>query len=115
VLKVGDITISLDGLTRALDNIRVEFLWHGVKHEDAFSKDYATPDLLDAKINCGSMNSIITPEKSLDLERHLRYSSKWKYTIPNIKYAALYMYKRYSRTHKLANILPRCKNTVIPN
>ena len=47
VLKTKDITISMDGRGRALDNIFVERLWRSVKHEDVYLKGYATlPELL---------------------------------------------------------------------
>ena len=47
VLLVKEITISMDGRGRALDNIFVERLWRSVKHEDVYLKGYATlPELL---------------------------------------------------------------------
>lgn len=47
VLKANGIAISMDGRGRALDNIFVERLWRGVKHEDVYLKGYATlPELL---------------------------------------------------------------------
>lgn len=47
VLKAHDITISMDGRGRALDNIFVERLWRSVKHEDVYLKGYTTmPELL---------------------------------------------------------------------
>ena len=47
VLKLHDITISMDGRGRALDNIFVERLWRSMKHEDVYLKEYATmPELL---------------------------------------------------------------------
>lgn len=47
VLKDNDITISMDGRGRALDNIFVERLWRSVKHEDIYLKGYVTlPELL---------------------------------------------------------------------
>lgn len=42
-LRAADITISMDGRGRALDNIFVERLWRTVKYEDVYLKDYATP------------------------------------------------------------------------
>ena len=46
-LKENGIAISMDGRSRALDNIFVERLWRSVKHEDMYLKGYATmPDLL---------------------------------------------------------------------
>ncbi len=47
VLLEKEITISMDGRGRALDNIFVERLWRSVKHEDIYLKGYATlPELL---------------------------------------------------------------------
>jgi putative transposase len=47
VLLEQEITISMDGRGRALDNIFVERLWRSVKHEDIYLKGYATlPELL---------------------------------------------------------------------
>jgi len=40
VLENHDITISMDGRGRALDNVFVERLWRTVKHEDVYLKDY---------------------------------------------------------------------------
>jgi len=40
VLKEHDISISMDGRGRALDNVFVERLWRTVKYEDIFLKDY---------------------------------------------------------------------------
>lgn len=42
VLKDHDITISMDGRGRALDNIFVERLWRTVKHEDVYLKGYTS-------------------------------------------------------------------------
>lgn len=42
VLKAHNITISMDGRGRALDNIFVERLWRSVKYEDVYLKGYAT-------------------------------------------------------------------------
>ncbi len=41
VLKREDVTISMDGRGRALDNIFVERLWRSVKYEDIYIKGYA--------------------------------------------------------------------------
>ena len=47
VLKSHDITISMDGRGRAMDNIFVERLWRNVKYEDIYLHGYATmPELL---------------------------------------------------------------------
>ena len=42
-LQSADITISMDGRGRALDNIFVERLWRTVKYEDVYLKGYQTP------------------------------------------------------------------------
>ena len=42
VLKREGVTISMDGRSRAYDNIFVERLWRSVKHEDVHLKGYAT-------------------------------------------------------------------------
>ena len=42
-LLSADITISMDGRGRALDNIFVERLWRTVKYEDVYPKQYETP------------------------------------------------------------------------
>ena len=39
-LKYNNITISMDGKGRALDNIYIERLWKSVKYEDLFLKSY---------------------------------------------------------------------------
>jgi putative transposase len=41
VLKREDVTISMDGRARALDNIFAERHWRNVKHEDVYLKGYA--------------------------------------------------------------------------
>ncbi len=40
-LKRAGVTISMDGRRRVFDNIFVERLWRGVKHEDAYLNGYA--------------------------------------------------------------------------
>jgi putative transposase len=46
VLKHHEISISMDGRGRALDNIFIERLWRSVKYEDIYLKDYKTvPEL----------------------------------------------------------------------
>jgi putative transposase len=42
VLKKNDITISMDGRGRALDNVFVERLWRTVKYENVYIKDYTS-------------------------------------------------------------------------
>ena len=48
-LLSADITISMDGRGRALDNIFVERLWRTVKYEDVYLKGYETPK----EVYCG--------------------------------------------------------------
>ena len=40
-LESADVSISMDGRGRALDNVFVERLWRTVKYEDIYLKDYA--------------------------------------------------------------------------
>jgi putative transposase len=40
VLKAHQITLSMDGKGRAMDNIMVERLWRSVKYEEVYIKDY---------------------------------------------------------------------------
>lgn len=42
-LLASEITISMDGRGRALDNIFVERLWRSVKYEDVYLKGYESP------------------------------------------------------------------------
>lgn len=42
VLESHGIQISMDGVNRALDNIRVERFWRSLKYEDLYIKDYRT-------------------------------------------------------------------------
>lgn len=46
VLKSHDITISMDGKGRWMDNVFVERLWRSVKYEDLYLKAYETPKAL---------------------------------------------------------------------
>jgi putative transposase len=48
VLKSHEITISMDGRGRALDNIFVERLWRSVKHEDVYLRGYTNMPELQA-------------------------------------------------------------------
>jgi len=43
VLKAHEITISMDGKGRWVDNVFVERLWRSVKYEDIYLKAYETP------------------------------------------------------------------------
>jgi putative transposase len=47
VLKEHAIGISMDGKGRVMDNIMVERLWHTVKYEDIYIRDYNYPQKLD--------------------------------------------------------------------
>ena len=46
VLKDHEITISMDGKGRCMDNIFIERLWRSVKYEEIYLNDYATTDVL---------------------------------------------------------------------
>lgn len=46
VLNEREISISMDGRGRALDNVFIERLWWSVKYEDVYPKDYANGDAL---------------------------------------------------------------------
>ncbi len=46
VLKGHEITISMDGKGRALDNIYVERLWRSLKYEDIYLQDYESVEEL---------------------------------------------------------------------
>ena len=46
VLKGHEITISMDGKGRAMDNIMVERLWRSVKYEEIYPKDYTNVAML---------------------------------------------------------------------
>jgi len=45
-LKEADVTISMDGKGRCMDNIFIERLWRSVKYEEIYLKDYETVDEL---------------------------------------------------------------------
>ena len=42
VLEENGIEISMDGKDRALDNVRIEWLWRSLKYEDIYLKRYET-------------------------------------------------------------------------
>ena len=46
VLNAHDITISMDGKGRWVDNVFVERLWRSVKYEDVYLRAYETPAAL---------------------------------------------------------------------
>jgi putative transposase len=52
VLKAHDITISMDGKGRWVDNVFVERLWRTVKYEDIYLKAYETPADLRRGLDC---------------------------------------------------------------
>lgn len=43
LLKKANVSISMDGVGRAFDNIFVERLWRSLKYEEVYIKDYPTP------------------------------------------------------------------------
>ena len=43
LLLAANVQISMDGKSRAMDNIFTERLWRTVKYEDVYLKDYARP------------------------------------------------------------------------
>jgi putative transposase len=51
-LEKQDITISMDGRGRAIDNIFIERLWRTVKYEEVYLKDYV--NVLEAVCNLKS-------------------------------------------------------------
>ena len=42
LLKAAEVTISMDGRGRCMDNIFIERLWRSLKYEDIYLKDYET-------------------------------------------------------------------------
>jgi putative transposase len=46
VLKARDISISMDGKGRCMDNIFIERLWRSVKYEEIYLNEYATTEIL---------------------------------------------------------------------
>ena len=43
LLLAHDVRISMDSKGRALDNIFTESLWHSIKYDEVYIKDYASP------------------------------------------------------------------------
>lgn len=43
LLEGAEVRISMDGRGRALDNVFTERLWHSVKYEEVYTRDYQTP------------------------------------------------------------------------
>ena len=60
-LEKQDITISMDGRGRAIDNIFIERLWRTVKYEEVYLKDYV--DVLEAIANLKSYFSFYNHER----------------------------------------------------
>jgi len=50
VLKNNDITISMDGKGRAMDNIMIERLWRSVKYEEIYLNEYTSVSELKKKL-----------------------------------------------------------------
>ncbi len=51
VLKEHEVTISMDGKGRWIDNVFVERLWRSVKYEDVYLRAYETPAALRAGLD----------------------------------------------------------------
>ncbi len=51
VLKDHEVTISMDGKARWIDNVFVERLWRSVKYEDVYLRAYETPAALRAGLD----------------------------------------------------------------
>jgi putative transposase len=60
-LEKQDITISMDGRGRAIDNIFIERLWRTVKYEEVYLKDYV--DVLEAVSNLKSYFTFYNHER----------------------------------------------------
>ena len=60
-LEQRDITISMDGRGRAMDNIFIERLWRTVKYEEVYLKDYV--DVLEAVSNLKSYFTFYNHER----------------------------------------------------
>jgi transposase InsO family protein len=60
-LEEQDITISMDGRGRAIDNIFIERLWRTVKYEEVYLKDYV--DVLEAVSNLKSYFTFYNHER----------------------------------------------------
>jgi putative transposase len=43
ILENAEVKISMDGVGRCFDNIRIERLWRTVKYEDIHLNEYKTP------------------------------------------------------------------------
>jgi putative transposase len=60
-LEKQDITISMDGRGRAIDNIFIERLWRTVKYEEVYLKDYG--GVLEAVSNLKSYFTFYNHER----------------------------------------------------
>jgi len=60
-LEEQDITISMDGRERAIDNIFIERLWRTVKYEEVYLKDYV--DVREAVSNLKSYFTLYNHER----------------------------------------------------
>jgi putative transposase len=71
VLQDHEISISMDGRGRAIDNVFIERLWRTLKYEDIYLKDYETTKQLRAGL-----------KKYIDFYRHQRPHSSLGYQTP---------------------------------
>lgn len=66
-LEQAEISVSMDGRGRALDNIFIERLWRSVKYEDIYIKDYASVPALEAGLLAYfNLYNTERPHQSLD-------------------------------------------------
>jgi putative transposase len=49
--KTSEISISMDGRGRALDNVFIERLWRSVKYEEIYLRSYSTVRELEASLS----------------------------------------------------------------
>lgn len=66
-LKCADVTISMDGKGRWLDNVMVERFWRTIKYEDIYLKSYENPRELEKGVNAFVLRyNTIRPHQSLE-------------------------------------------------
>ena len=66
-LKRNDVTISMDGKGRWLDNVIVERFWRTIKYEDIYLKSYENPRELAKRVNAFVLRyNTIRPHQSLE-------------------------------------------------
>ena len=66
-LQAKEISSSLDGKGRALDNLMIERLWHSLKYEDIYLKGYETgSDCYKGLVEYSKFYSHERPHQSLD-------------------------------------------------